>query len=328
QRGMNATTDSSDSQGEQVEEFVEYYTQYRAVNYVNLAAFVVILFDYLITIDCEVRSACCMALNYTMQTVVALLYGVWAAFSGLRIYAISNHNRFVTWSVVLLALVPVGTNIYLESQITDIYSEDTGCMATISLSTDTAQSLSLGRTLISVTTRASLTVSEAIVIVVTWMKTWATARTPLPAGSRPSFTALVLREGILFFCVVLTFNIIQIIFTFVESSTFSLILQFLNVLTPILISRFYFDLDDFKDREATASLPSVRSPTLRFKSSSTRVSLYGCIRLIPEYTLNSLVIQEERRSEGSYDDHAPFTQVKVLPLREGYPLPGSESGHA
>lgn len=65
-----------------------------------------------------------------LQTVTVILYAIWAgesfnseyvktafacsfltAFSGLRIYAISNHNRLVTLVVVLLALVPVGTNI-------------------------------------------------------------------------------------------------------------------------------------------------------------------------------------------------------------------------
>ncbi|KAI0362194.1 hypothetical protein OH77DRAFT_1388275, partial [Trametes cingulata] len=317
-RGMNATTDSSDSQWELVEEFVASYAQTRAINYVNLAAFVVILFDYLITLDCEPRCCLtsflrvyltrllvglisCMVVNYTLQTDVVILYIVWAAFSGLRIYALSEHNRYITWAVVLLALVPVGTNIYLETQIVDVYTEETGCMATIPLSTDAWIRSVYSPLSFSFLTRASLTASEAIVIVVTWMKTWTTARMPLLAGSRPSFTALVLREGMVYFGVVLTFNIMQIVFTFVESDTFSLVLQFLNVLTTILISRFYFDLDELRAQEVMVSLPSARSTALRFKTTSTI---------------------DETRSEESFEDHDVYvTTAKGLPLRNGYPSP-------
>ncbi|KAL1944508.1 hypothetical protein VTO73DRAFT_2938 [Trametes versicolor] len=57
QRGMNATTDGSDSQWELVEEIAEGLEMSRPINYVNLAVFVVLLFEYFITIDCEVRLA-------------------------------------------------------------------------------------------------------------------------------------------------------------------------------------------------------------------------------------------------------------------------------
>ena len=41
--------------------------------------------------------------------------------------------------------------------------------------------------------------SDAIVIVVTWIKTWSTMRTAKALRVRLSFASLILREGILYF---------------------------------------------------------------------------------------------------------------------------------
>ncbi|KAI9064518.1 hypothetical protein FKP32DRAFT_1603269 [Trametes sanguinea] len=189
------------------------------------------------------------------------------AFSGLRIYAISTNNRLVTGVVVLLALVPVGTNLYLEGMSFVQYTEDYGCTVATNLTPLTFHNL-------TILTRACLIASEALVIVVTWMKTCCLVHSrslPLSPGGTPmTFTRLVLREGIVYFCVVLSLNIVQLVFTFLEGNTLSLVVQILDVLTPILISRFYFDLGELKEQEATSSLPSIRSTTtLRFASEYT-----------------------------------------------------------
>ncbi|KAI0831379.1 hypothetical protein BC628DRAFT_1415893 [Trametes gibbosa] len=266
---MNATTDGSDSQWELVEEYIQYLAQDRDINYIDLVAFVVLLFEHLITLDCEVQLAWGRKLScarvvfllnrylslfllflslvpllptnnlvgqFMIRVLTAILYTVWAVFSGLRIYAISNHSRFVTLAVVSLALVPVGTNIV--------------------------------RTL-SVITRGCLTASEGIVIIITWMNTWHKDRSSCRMGAQTSFMALVLREGMVYFSVLLALNITQIIFTFAERNAFSLLLQFTNVLTPILISRFYFDLDDLQTQEWMTTLPSARHTTLRFAANTS-----------------------------------------------------------
>ncbi|OJT15711.1 hypothetical protein TRAPUB_4609 [Trametes pubescens] len=134
-----------------------------------------------------------------MQTVTVLLYAIWAAFSGLRIYAISNHNRLVTLAVVLLALVPVATNI--------------------------------------------------------------------------------------------------IIFAFYESTAFSLIIAFIDPLTAILISRFYFALDDLQAQEMMTTLPSARHTTLRFAVSART---------------------DDTRSGSSYDDD---DDIYDTPTKDGIPPP-------
>ncbi|KAI0362198.1 hypothetical protein OH77DRAFT_1416427 [Trametes cingulata] len=51
-----------------------------------------------------------------------------AAFSGLRVYAVSEHNPLVTWAVVLLPLVPIAVNIYLYSRFAGRFKFASGGM--------------------------------------------------------------------------------------------------------------------------------------------------------------------------------------------------------
>lgn len=52
---------------------------------------------------------------------------------------------------------------------------------------------------VSVVTRSCMIVSDAIVIVVTWIKTWSTIRIAERLNVKMSFTNLILKEGILYF---------------------------------------------------------------------------------------------------------------------------------
>nr|VWO98813.1 Methyltransf_11 domain-containing protein [Ganoderma boninense] len=124
--------------------------------------------------------------------------------------------------------------------------------------------------------------SDAIVIVVTWIKTWSTIRVAKQLRMEMSFTSLVLNEGILYFCIVLSLNVVQIVFDFVEVGNYSLILPFLNVFTPILISRFFLDLDDLSTQDghlavATSSGENIKEigSTLRFHIPGSAVSSHS-----------------------------------------------------
>lgn len=61
----------------------------------------------------------------------------------------------------------------------------------------------------SVATRTCMIVSDAIVIVVTWVKTWSTIRAAQPLQLHMSFTSLVLKEGILYFVYVVSVLLTQ-----------------------------------------------------------------------------------------------------------------------
>ncbi|OCH84201.1 hypothetical protein OBBRIDRAFT_741991, partial [Obba rivulosa] len=49
-------------------------------------------------------------LQVSGTSINLVLYALWAVFSAIRIYAISGGNWLVTFTVLCLSLVPVGTN--------------------------------------------------------------------------------------------------------------------------------------------------------------------------------------------------------------------------
>ncbi|EJF65928.1 hypothetical protein DICSQDRAFT_124031 [Dichomitus squalens LYAD-421 SS1] len=235
------STIGADSQ-EELQDLMSYLVATEIFNFTDLAVFVVILYEYLITVDREVHFAwgrklswarCVFLLNRyltilvylvvlgpllpTVNTFNSLTY-FYRAFAGIRIYAISARNRVVSVIVVALALVPAVTNAYV-STLTPVAVTPQGCMGSMNLSIITWTTL-------------------------TWIKTWSTIRAAERLNVKMSFTNLVLKEGMLYFSIALSLNIVQIIFDFVEVDDFSLILPFLNMFTPILISRFFLDLDD------------------------------------------------------------------------------------
>ncbi|KAM5532021.1 hypothetical protein V8D89_014272 [Ganoderma adspersum] len=286
----------ADSQEALQERIVDYYANTELFNYTDLAVFVVIVFEHVMTFDREVHFAwgckpswarcifllnrylsimeylvvlgpllptvntfSCVFLTKLMQILQVILYIVWAAFSGTRIYAISARNRSVTSVVVFLALVPAVTNAYVITATPVAVTPD-GCMSGMDFSVITWITL-------SVATRSCMIVSDAIVIIVTWIKTWSTIRIAKRLRVQMSFTSLVLKEGILYFCIALSLNIVQIVFDFVEVGRYSLILPFLNVFTPVLVSRFFLDLDDLSAHDR--GLPWISSSGVDHKGISS-----------------------------------------------------------
>ncbi|KAH9946052.1 uncharacterized protein BXZ73DRAFT_72912 [Epithele typhae] len=228
---MNTTTDAG-SLEESQDFLIDYYTNTRIFNNVDLSVFVLILFEYLVTFDREVRFAwgkkiswartifllnrylsifeylfllgpllplstvsSCNVVTRTSEVLQIILYAVWAAFAGIRIHAISARTWWITILVTGLALVPTGTNIYAAYMTVSTVFPETGCMAGIDIDQTT------------------------------WMHA------------------------------MLSLNVVQIVVDFVEAGSYGLVIPFLNVITPIMISRFFLELDDLtrKDRHGTLS---------------------------------------------------------------------------
>ncbi|KAI0362275.1 hypothetical protein OH77DRAFT_1432891 [Trametes cingulata] len=158
-----------------------------------------------------------------------------APFSGVRAYAVSYKNILVTLIVVVLGLFPAGSTVVVlagvdNCQLLPRYRLHDKCINLSKLLVQVPASS-------AVVTSVGLGVSEALVLVVILVQTWRTIRLAHNIGHRMSFTALILREGILYFAPI-----------------------------PILVSRFYFNLDELENAEPTWTLPSA---ALEFAENTT-----------------------------------------------------------
>ncbi|KAL1944510.1 hypothetical protein VTO73DRAFT_2940 [Trametes versicolor] len=243
--------------------------QFRAEDCVNLAAFTLVLFEHLTTLDREVRLVrrrrlsyagavfllnrylalllfflslgpllpthntmrfVCRALNYATQMVVIALYLNWSAFSGLRIYAISGQNDVVTWAVVVISSVPAIINIYIMTRVTDAYRPGGGCIVARAIPQDTWIRL-------AVATRACFLLSETIVFAVTYMKT----------------------------CTMVFLNATGMVGSFAASyGAASCLSSLLNAILVTMVSRFYFHLNDLSTGEEVTPIPTKQSEDLVF----------------------------------------------------------------
>ncbi|TBU28441.1 hypothetical protein BD311DRAFT_758207 [Dichomitus squalens] len=252
----------------------------------NIHLSVVVIYEYLITIDREVHFAwngwsrrfswarCVFFLNRYLtillyvttwvqmssipntalscnipvrmiQACEVTLYVVWAAFAGIRVYAISGCDRFKTTLVVVLALVPAVTTMYVDT-LESVALTFQVCNESLSMSSFTW-------TILSVVTRSCLIISDAIVLVVTWLATWNTFRVARKLNIKVSFVSFILKAGTIHVSIVSSCNILQVVCDFVNIGEFSAILYFVNLFTPLLISRFFFDLHDLTTHDPQLS---------------------------------------------------------------------------
>ncbi|EMD31183.1 hypothetical protein CERSUDRAFT_120024 [Gelatoporia subvermispora B] len=63
-------------------------------------------------LSAKLQAISCVTLNYTTCTIALCIYTIWAAFSAIRVYALTGGNRLLSLVVALLNLVSVGTNAY------------------------------------------------------------------------------------------------------------------------------------------------------------------------------------------------------------------------
>ncbi|KAI0657982.1 hypothetical protein C8Q70DRAFT_999267, partial [Cubamyces menziesii] len=174
-------------------------------------------------------------------TVLEVLpYIIWAAFSSLRAYALSSRNLPIGLLIFLLSLVPAGVNAYFFSTFSFVeLPAPSNCTA---LSDITAQ---LSKTL-TIVSRASLMAADTLVIVVTWASTYRIGKASRDARLGFSFGTLLLRDGTVYFVVLVAMNVVHMTLNvikpndFVQQASYVTVLE--NPITSILVSRFILNL--------------------------------------------------------------------------------------
>ncbi|KAI0742303.1 hypothetical protein C8Q80DRAFT_1272999 [Daedaleopsis nitida] len=247
----------------------------------------------------------CSAVGLFEAITTVIPYVAWAAFSGLRIYALSDCNIILSAVVFALSALYIVPDIYEDAhssfvnlpppygcyQAPDIngvsipryvyavpYS--TVCYVTGSSGCDRLRAyaeMSSRTALVLWATRAALLLGETIVLAWTLRKTsWGTARSMRTLGQRRTLMEVLLSNGVACFAVPLALNAttlaLDIVGTDIALNVSQCVVCFRDALTTILISRFLLDLGAFgtprqEDRDLESANPHWPR-TLKFASNA------------------------------------------------------------
>ncbi|TBU35947.1 hypothetical protein BD311DRAFT_772984 [Dichomitus squalens] len=172
-----------------------------------------------------------------------------SSFAGLRIYPISDKNRFITLVVVLLSLFPIATNIVavilLQLGIGHIPlpPHPTYCVFDDAMKSSEFHEPRL----VGLLTNVPLIVVEGIIVVVILLRT---ATVVLGRKELPTFkfTQLVMRDGIVYFLTLMLINVTNVATYFTDSTPYA---DFCT-----MISVCYFNLAGISDMSERTSIPS------------------------------------------------------------------------
>ncbi|EMD37812.1 hypothetical protein CERSUDRAFT_65400 [Gelatoporia subvermispora B] len=164
-----------------------------------------------------------------------MLISVIITFSSIRVYAVSQGNRYLPFVVALLSLVPAGTNIYCglyrnTLQLATFPSLGKECLDTQNISQAVYIGLGIG-------TRVCAVLSDIITLIVIWSKTWSTVRMAREHRLRTPLMTMLLRDA---FSGLLTLNVLSIVGWLTNVFVFAT--TFITPLTSIIITHFLLNL--------------------------------------------------------------------------------------
>ncbi|KZT02837.1 uncharacterized protein LAESUDRAFT_684714 [Laetiporus sulphureus 93-53] len=192
-------------------------------------------------------SAGCKTVPYLFTSLEMLSMCLWAVFSALRVHAISNRKKLLTVVVLGLGLVPVATNfesLAKASLLTVEIENFTICVQTTSLSNS---EYGIG----IIATRSCAIANDALVLVLTWYHAYGTIKIGPPSGTVSSLALILLRNGAMYFGILLAVNVSQVVVWLLAMSD---VLDAFNFsFTSIMMSRCMLDLHEaaFSTQHAT-----------------------------------------------------------------------------
>ncbi|KAH9899782.1 hypothetical protein C8Q73DRAFT_663375 [Cubamyces lactineus] len=217
----------------------------------DMAAFALICYEYFITLDREV--ALIWGRKFTGATVLFILNRYLALFK-YPIYIadlvpIPDESWKIALLVALPASVPLATNIYLYSQTYAAnYAQPIGCVWLNTVPVHVYSSL-------LIFTRSSVITADVLVLLITWWKTNDIRRLAAQTDVKVSLTSLIVRDGTMYFLVLLYMNTIHIVLSLTGAciciQRFTFTITFEEPLTTILVSRFLLNLREVNEIRAS-----------------------------------------------------------------------------
>ncbi|KAH9852023.1 hypothetical protein C2E23DRAFT_731504 [Lenzites betulinus] len=191
----------------------------------------------------------CPGVGRFITVLEVVPYIIWATFSSLRAYALSRRNAIIGVIIFVLSLVPAGVNAYFFSTFTFVNLPPPNNCAALS---DITPELSKIHFSVTIVSRTGLMAADVLVVIVTWISTYRLGRASHDLHIGASFGVQLLRDGTIYFVVLIAMNIVHMVLNtvqpnnFVQQASYVTILE--NALTSILISRFILNLRAVDDR--------------------------------------------------------------------------------
>ncbi|KAJ3489253.1 hypothetical protein NLI96_g2240 [Meripilus lineatus] len=225
-------------------------------NCCGIAATTLLYFDCIITFEDEIKYI--WQRKFTGATVVCCI------------------NRYVTLAYRTLMIIqilpwhdqPKATGLRYYYTIIRIVIPPppfTGCAVSVDLTTPVATFFTLMNEVVSIFGRAHAIFYDALVLVLTWIKTIWIKRTCLKLGVKASLTTLLLRDGTIYFLLLLMLNVCNVVA--IRFGRFGALPAITEVITSILISRFIINLREVYicgDRDNTTLPISTKFTSVRF----------------------------------------------------------------
>lgn len=257
-----------------VQEILEDYVLNRDDNYGRYAVTSLILYDYLLTLSREVElvwhsqrspakytffyNRYCVLL-WAFYVVISLLrssqtscvaefivsscfdisfFATWAVFSALRVWAISGRDWRPTSLTLALGLVPVATNMlnYIRSKA----AYGVGLNGSLECIYSSRLSVSLNNKMV-IATRSCAIASDVVVLVAIWAYTRHSRRVAHGLNQRFPLVTMFLRSGCLYFIILLTMNVIDIVL-WTTTDLNGIVSDFIAPFTSMMMTHCLLDL--------------------------------------------------------------------------------------
>ncbi|KAI0325606.1 hypothetical protein GY45DRAFT_1260568 [Cubamyces sp. BRFM 1775] len=181
-----------------------------------------------------------------MDVVLNLLpYFIWNAFSTMRVYAISGRDWRIASVVCLLMIGPIASNVYnIPFETPDNMPPPYNCQFDNAITLQTHNII-------------PLIAGDAIVLIVTWWKTYRLKKAADEARVKMSIVDMLLRDGTMYFGTMLVLNVLHIMVNYVVKVSF--LGDAVDVLTSILVSRFIMNLRNIDAKDTGQITRSVNS---------------------------------------------------------------------
>lgn len=193
----------------------------------------------------------CQAVAGTYDLLQLVTYIIWAVISAIRIYVVSKGKIYLSVVVFCLAIVPFATNMYSSVMVTYAAVE----FAPSPPFCDPTAHFSMAfdnRALIA--SRTCAIAADVIVLLTTWYnapRSTAVLKRAFGSGARTPFLLLLLRDGALYFIVLLLITVAQIVVNSIEALSLGTV--FLVPAMSVLVSRFLLDIYQAAENAVTIS---------------------------------------------------------------------------